>query len=185
MLAALLPCRRHFYRQADLAVAWLSAGWWVAIALVLRGAIPRGHFSFRHVEYSGELWWQFERSADAPRALRATVGAAVVALAFALSRLLRPGPPERRSALGDLGRVQAIVARSPSTFAHLALVGDKELLLGTRGNAFRMFASAARSWIALGDPVGPEEEHAELVWRFREMVARHGGWTVFYQVSRH
>lgn len=185
MLAALLPCRRHFYRQADLAVARLSAGWWVAIALVLASAIALGHFSFRHVEYSGELWWQFERSADAPRALRATVGAAVAALAFALSRLLRPAPPERRAALGDLARVQAIVARSPATFAHLALVGDKELLLGASGNAFLMFGTAGRSWIALGDPVGPEEEHAELVWRFREMVDRHGGWTVFYQVSRH
>ncbi|HXT52274.1 MAG TPA: bifunctional lysylphosphatidylglycerol flippase/synthetase MprF [Thermoanaerobaculia bacterium] len=184
MLAALLPCRRHFYRQADLAVPRLSAGWWVAIALVLASAVALGTFSFRHVEYSGELWWQFERSADAPRALRATVGAAVAALAFALARLLRPAPPERRAALRDLARVQAIVARSPATFAHLALVGDKELLLGTRGDAFLMFATAGRSWIALGDPVGPESEHAELVWRFREMVDRHGGWTVLYQVSR-
>ena len=185
MLAALLPCRRHFYRTADLAVPRLSAGWWVAIALVLLSAVALGSFSFRHVEYSGELWWQFERSADAPRALRATVGAAVAVLAFALARLLRPAPPERRAGLGDVARVQAIVARSPSTHAHLALVGDKEVLLGARGDAFLMFGTVGRSWIALGDPVGPLEEHAELVWRFREMVDRHGGWTVFYQVSRH
>jgi hypothetical protein len=26
-----------------------------------------------------------------------------------------------------------------------------------------------RSWVVLGDPVGPQEEWAELIWRFREM----------------
>jgi phosphatidylglycerol lysyltransferase len=68
--------------------------------------------------------------------------------------------------------------------ANLALLDDKEVLLSARGTALLMFGTAGRSWIALGDPVGPAEEHAELVWRFREMVDRHGGWTVFYQVSR-
>jgi phosphatidylglycerol lysyltransferase len=31
--------------------------------------------------------------------------------------------------------------------------------------------------------VGPEREHADLVWRFRELCDQHGGWTCFYQVS--
>ena len=29
----------------------------------------------------------------------------------------------------------------------------------------------------------PESEHAELVWAFRELALRHGGWPVFYQVT--
>ena len=46
-----------------------------------------------------------------------------------------------------------------------------------------MYQIAGRSWIALGDPVGPRAGAEELVWRFREMSDRHGGWTVFYQAS--
>jgi len=48
-----------------------------------------------------------------------------------------------------------------------------------------MYGIEGRSWVALGDPVGPQEEWAELIWRFREMGDRHGGWSVFYEVGRH
>jgi len=41
---------------------------------------------------------------------------------------------------------------------------------------------SGRAWIALGDPVGPQESRRELAWEFRNEVDRHDGWTVFYQV---
>ena len=38
----------------------------------------------------------------------------------------------------------------------------------------------------MADPVGPEGEVADLLWDFREMCDRAGGWPVFYEVgSRH
>jgi phosphatidylglycerol lysyltransferase len=46
-----------------------------------------------------------------------------------------------------------------------------------------MYGVERRSWVALGDPVGPREECRELAWRFREEADRHGGWPVFYLVS--
>jgi phosphatidylglycerol lysyltransferase len=46
-----------------------------------------------------------------------------------------------------------------------------------------MYGVAGRSWVALGDPVGPPAEHAEVAWRFKESADAHGGWTVFYQVG--
>jgi phosphatidylglycerol lysyltransferase len=46
-----------------------------------------------------------------------------------------------------------------------------------------MYGVEGRSWIAMGDPVGKEEEWGELVWRFREMCDRYDGWTVFYEVG--
>ena len=46
-----------------------------------------------------------------------------------------------------------------------------------------MYGVSRRSWIAMGDPVGPPEEHEDLVWRFRELADRSGAWSVFYQVS--
>lgn len=86
-----------------------------------------------------------------------------------------PGPDE-------LERAAAIVERSHGTTAALALLGDKALLFSESGNAFIMYGVEGRSWVALGDPIGPEEERAELVWRFRERSDLHGGFTVFYEV---
>ena len=47
-----------------------------------------------------------------------------------------------------------------------------------------MYGIAGRTWVALGDPVGPEEEMAELVWKFRELCDRHDGRTVFSEVGK-
>jgi uncharacterized membrane protein YbhN (UPF0104 family) len=68
--------------------------------------------------------------------------------------------------------------------AQLALLGDKELLFHDSGNAVIMYGVQGRSWVAPGDPVGPEREMEELAWRFRELSDRHGGWTVFYEISK-
>jgi phosphatidylglycerol lysyltransferase len=46
-----------------------------------------------------------------------------------------------------------------------------------------MYQVAGRSWVSLGDPVGPASRHEDLVWAFRELTDRHAGWTVFYQVT--
>ena len=46
-----------------------------------------------------------------------------------------------------------------------------------------MYQVSGRSWIALGDPVGSRTGVEDLVWRFRELSARHAGQTVFYQTS--
>jgi phosphatidylglycerol lysyltransferase len=46
-----------------------------------------------------------------------------------------------------------------------------------------MYGIEGRSWVAMGDPVGPAKEQPELAWRFRELCERHGGWPVFYEVG--
>ena len=40
-----------------------------------------------------------------------------------------------------------------------------------------------RSWIAMGNPVGPELCWADLIWHFRELSDRYGGRTVFYEIG--
>src|SRR5262249_18833786 len=125
----------------------------------------------------------FEFAQDAPRRLRAITGAAIVAFAFTLAHLLRPAqpvpPPPDEAALA---RAEPLIRRSPDSSAHLALVGDKALLFAEPERAFLMYAVRGRSWIALGDPIGERDVGDELAWRFHEMVHRHGGQTVFYQV---
>jgi phosphatidylglycerol lysyltransferase len=185
ILAALLSSRGHFYRRAALTAEPFTPGWIVAIAIVLGSVIWLGFFSYKHVEYSGDLWWAFAVSADAPRFLRATVGVVVATVAFAMAHLFRPArgrtPAPTDSALDAAARV---AARSDRADAWLALTGDKALLLSDSGRAFVMYAIARRSWVALGDPMGDPTERAELAWRFRELADRHGAWTVFYQVGK-
>ena len=185
MLAALLPSRRHFYRKASLTGEWLSPAWIGATALVLVASIWLGFFSYKHVEYSSDLWWRFAFSGNAPRFLRATVGAVGVALLFAVARLLRAAPPRAPEVVGaDLEKVRAVVARSPRTQANLALLGDKRFIFSDDGGAFIMYGVNGRSWVALGDPVGPGSSMSELVWRFGELCHRHDDWPVFYEVGR-
>lgn len=185
-LAVLLPARSRFYRRSSLLSEPWSRGWIVAVAVALATSVWLGLFAYQHVEYSNDLWWHFAFGADAPRFLRSTVGAVSLALLIALVRLLRP---ERHPPAGaspeELERAHEILTRDPHTAGNVALVGDKSLLFSGAGNAFLAYAVQGSSWVAMGDPIGNEEGAADLVWSFRELVDRHGGWPVFYEVSRH
>ncbi|MEJ2428829.1 MAG: bifunctional lysylphosphatidylglycerol flippase/synthetase MprF, partial [Deltaproteobacteria bacterium] len=184
MLAALLPFRRQFYRKASLLDQRFSPGWIAGIILVLLSSVWLGMFSYKHVEYSGDLWWKFAFDKNAPRFLRASVGAVILALTFGLARLIRPSPPKPLIPTPkDMDRISAIVQQSPQTSADLALVGDKNILFSHQGTAFIMYAVEGRSWIAMGDPVGPEEEWTDLLWRYMELCDLHYDWPVFYEVG--
>jgi len=184
MLGALIPCRQHFSRKASFFGERFTPEWIAAIVLVLLGSVWLGMFSHKHVEYSHELWWRFALSGDAPRFLRATVGALGAVLIFATARLLRSAPSEPvLPSPTHLDKARDVIARTRTTSANLVLLGDKALLFSENGSAFVMYSVEGRSWVALGDPVGPEEEHAELVWQFRELCDCYGGWPVFYQVG--
>ena len=185
VLAALVPARPHFFRRAAIANEPITPGWIAALVLALAATAWLGLFSYGRAVFSNDLWWRFATAADAPRFLRAMAGTTGVVVAFAFARLLRPArarliPPDA----ADLARAKAIAVQGPDVRAHLALLGDKSLLFSESGNAFIMYAISGRSWVALGDPLGPPAEHAELAWRFRELAHRNGGWPVFYQVSR-
>ncbi len=184
MLVALLPCRRYFYRKGALINAKYRPGWIAAIVLVLFCSVWLGLFSFRHVEYSNDLWWRFALHNDAPRFMRATVGTFGIALIFMTAKLISPSSPKRvLDQNTDLDSAIPIVLASPKTYADLALLGDKSFLFSQKRNAFIMYAMKGRSWIAMGDPIGPKKEWPELVWRFCEMCDRYDGWAVFYEVG--
>jgi phosphatidylglycerol lysyltransferase len=184
MFVALLPCRKHFYRKGSLLAEPLNPEWLVAAVLVVAGSIWIGFFSYKHVEYSDDLWWEFTLQGDAPRFLRATVGVVALGVALAMRQLLRPARFRPIApTITDLDHAQAVAATDNESLAHLALLGDKQLLFSESGRSFIMYAVEGRSWVALGDPVGLVEERTELAWRFRELADRYGGWAAFYQVS--
>jgi phosphatidylglycerol lysyltransferase len=184
ILCSLLPSRRHFYRKASLISQRFTPGWIIAISLALLSSAWLGLFSFKHIEYSNQMWWQFTLRGDAPRFLRAMVGAIGVTLFFTVYRLLNPGV--RLESLvpssSDMDRIRGIVKESPEPTANLALLGDKSFLISQSGKSFIMYGIEGRSWVALGDPIGPKEERVNLAWAFHEMVDRYRGWTVFYEI---
>jgi phosphatidylglycerol lysyltransferase len=184
MIVVLVPSRSFFYRKAPLFSEPLSTQWLAAVAMVLAGTLWIGFFAHRHVAYSAELWWQFTLDGDASRFLRGGIGIAVGLLSFGIARLLGPAAPrEGRPTAEGLAKVRAIVSTSPTASAKLALLGDKRFLFSPSDRAMIMYGVQGRSWVAMGGPIGPGEEHAELVWSFHSLVDRHGGWTVFYEVG--
>ena len=47
-----------------------------------------------------------------------------------------------------------------------------------------MYAIEGRSWVTMGDPVGPQQDWDDLLWRFRELCDEYDGWPVFYQIDQ-
>ncbi|HEU4620150.1 MAG TPA: bifunctional lysylphosphatidylglycerol flippase/synthetase MprF [Gammaproteobacteria bacterium] len=183
--AVLMLGRSAFYRPASLLAERFTPAWAISIVGVIAATIWIGMLAYRNVSYSDDLFWTFAFHGDAPRMLRASLLVSVVGAALLLFNLLRPARPEPAiSTAEDLERARRVIDVSDHTFANAALMGDKRLLFSDDASAFVMYQVAGRSWVALGDPVGPTAAGDELVWRFRELSDRHGAWAVFYQASR-
>jgi phosphatidylglycerol lysyltransferase len=176
--------RRWYDRKGSLLHQPFTLGWLSAVGLALGCSIWLGFFAYRHVDYSSDLWWQFELRGDAPRFLRASVGAVAALLLFTVRKLLMtPLGPEARTTPEELARVARTVERSSRTSAKLALLGDKQFLFSADASAFVMYGTQAQSLVAMGDPVGAEAARAELVWSFRELAERYRYKAVFYEVE--
>jgi phosphatidylglycerol lysyltransferase len=186
LLVSFIPARKFFYRRSALLQFDLSPQWLALAAIVVLGSTWLGFFSYRHVEYSNQLWWQFALTGDASRFLRSLVAIVVVVIALISYRLLtRTAFTLRLPTLAELDVAEAIAKRSSETYAHLALTGDKYLLWSQSGRSFLMFSVTDRYWVAMGDPVGPPEEHEELAWMLRTQADHHGAKAAFYQVGTH
>jgi phosphatidylglycerol lysyltransferase len=184
MLAALIPCKGRFYRKTPLLRDRFSFPWAVLVVIVAASSIWLGFFTYRHLGHADQLWWKFAFNANAPRFLRASTGVVVVLLLFGLARLLVPAKPVFLPTPDtEIKIVENIVRNSPRTYAWLALLGDKRFLLDDNKDAFLMFSVQGRSWICMGDPIGPEDDARELAWEFRELCDEYDAWPVFYQVD--
>ena len=183
VLGAFWFTKQYFYRKSSLMVG-LSTGPLLAIAAVLLCATWLGFFSYKHVEYSSTLWWEFAFDADAPRFLRAMIGAVLLLMFVCLQFVLRP----RKAVFDfpndeDLEIVSKILKDSNATSGNLAYLRDKHLLFNEDKTAFLMFRISGQTWIVLGDPIGNDEGKEQLVWSFRDLCDQHDGLCVFYEIS--
>ncbi len=184
LIAVLRVSRPAFNRKAAFFATRFSTAWIAAVVAALVASVWLGLFAFKHVEYSHDLWWQFELEDHASRFLRGSVGAATVVLLFAVARLLRHAPhevePPSEADLEDAGR---IIAAQDSTFPYLVYLEDKALLFDERREAFIMYGVQGRTWVALGDPVGPPALVPDLIRLFIARCDDYGGTPVFYEVG--
>ena len=187
LLVVLLVFRRArpaFYRRAAFFDAPFSASWLAALAGALAASVWLGLFAFKHVDYSGELWWQFELYGEASRFLRAAVGAAVVVLLVGVARLLRHAPHQAEAPTAqELVAAEGPIHRQAATTPNLAFLRDKALLFNEAHDAFVMYGVQGRTWVALGDPVGADAAVPELVRAFLERCDDFGGVPVFYEIG--
>lgn len=184
MLVLFIPVRKFFYRKSALLQLELSAQWMLLAAIVVLGSTWLGFFSFKHVEYSSELWWQFALHGDASRFLRSLMVILVVVTGFTGYRLLtRPAFNLVLPTPAELDKAEAIARQSNETVAYLALTGDKYLLWSQSGQSFLMFAVTNQYWVAMGDSVGIADEREELAWRLRTLADHHDARIAFYQVG--
>jgi phosphatidylglycerol lysyltransferase len=184
LLAALRAARPAFVRKAAFFATRFSSAWIGAVAAAILASVWLGLFAFEHVEYSRELWWQFERDADASRFLRGSVGASTLVLLVAIARLIRRAPHVIVHPSDDeLDQAAIVIAAQRSTMPFLVYLRDKAVLFDESRQAFVMYAVQGRTWVALGDPVGPAEHVPGLIRTFLETCDDFDGTPVFYEVG--
>ena len=185
LLLVLRRARPAFDRKAAFFETTFSPAWIAAVAAALAASVWLGLFAFKHVEYSQDLWWQFEVEGEASRFLRATVGAATVVLLFALARLMGHAPHDETTPTDDdLETARAAIEAQRETSPYLVFLRDKALIFDERRRGFVMYAVQGRTWVALGDPVGPPEALPDLIRLFLERCDDFGGTPVFYEVRK-
>lgn len=187
LLAVLLLLHRArpaFYRRAAFLETRFSPAWTASVIGAVGASVWLGLFAFQHVAYSQELWWQFELHGDASRYLRASVGASIVLLLVAFARLIGYAPHEITPPTPeDLADAEKAIAAQPSTLPNLVFLRDKALLFDEDRTAFVMYGVQGRTWVVLGDPVGPADRLSGLVRSFLERCDDFGGVPVFYEVG--
>ncbi len=185
VVALLLFGGSEFYRKGGFLGAEPSPEWLIAAFMAAGASIWIGGVIYHNNTYLHHIWWDFTYRGDEPRFLRASLGIAAVFLILLSYRFLhKPASMREPAAEEELKRARPIIASSPKADAHLANLGDKRLLFNKMGDGFIMYGVMGRSWIAMGDPIAPNQDQvAELVWQFKELVDEHRGVAVFYQAT--
>ncbi|MCM8729880.1 bifunctional lysylphosphatidylglycerol flippase/synthetase MprF [Hephaestia sp. GCM10023244] len=183
-IAALLQLARPaFYRRTALTSGIVTPRSIVIVALAVALSIWIGFFAFKHVAYQSDLWWQFAWKGDASRFLRASFAISVLLIAATILHLFGHAKQPPGDAATDDEGPETALSYSVRTDAMLALTGDKRFLRSANDKAVLMYQVQGRSWIVMGDPIGPASEWPDLLWQIRERADAAQGRLLLYQIS--
>ena len=185
IIAILLNFGKKFFRRRGGKLIIPSLSQVGALIGVISTSLWLGYFSYKNISYTDDLWWEFASGSEAPRFLRASVGAAIMVFILSLKTLIRPKHKKPNLPnIDEINEIHNISKFSDNIDSNLALLGDKYFMLNDNRDGFLMYQIVGRTWIAYGDPITKNEDDAqELIWSFREQVDQHDGVPVFYEVS--
>ena len=106
----------------------------------------------------------------------------VVTLLYALWMLLRPVLLQEKATPEERKKARKIIEKyGRSSLARFALLDDKSYYFSPSGCSVIAYVPEGRSAIALGDPIGPEEDRREAIASFHEFCDRNDWQPAFYQ----
>ncbi len=106
----------------------------------------------------------------------------VIAVAYACYQLFRPALYRLRTAPQERARAEAVAREyGRSALDYFKLWPDKSLFFSSSGRAFLSYAVGGGFAMVLGDPLGPEDDVAELVREFAAFCDRQDWRLAFYQ----
>ncbi|EGD59672.1 hypothetical protein Y88_2456 [Novosphingobium nitrogenifigens DSM 19370] len=172
-----------FYRGRTGAFSTHNLRWLIAAAVAVVVTCVSGAMFYNTDRFRSDLWWHFALYGDGPRYLRASFGAGVLMTAFALREWIIQ--PRAQGGVTTLSpeTIRRAMAQCPRSDAALALTGDKRFLVSEAGDCFLMFRPLGRTWVVMGDPVGPRERWSALVWELRRLSHLCNARLCFYQAS--
>ncbi len=185
LLIALLLSREEFSRRTAMLDLPFPPAWVLSTLVIVASSIGLGLFAFRHLDYTHGLWLWVDRYGDMSRFLRASAGVVLALAVLGVARLVRrPRPATVVPSPAD--RVEADrLARAASTpGGTLVSLGDHALLWNAERTACLMYAVRGRTWVALGEPIGPSSEAEGLVGRFLQRCDDYEGLPVIYGASK-
>ena len=184
VLVMLRQSRAAFDRRAAFFETRFSGEWIAALIGGIGASVWLGFFAYAHVDYAHELWWQFELHGEASRFLRASVGASIVVLLTAIAWMMRAAPHEIDPPTPeDLADAERVIAAQTATTPVLVYLRDKAVLFDESRTAFVMYGVQGRTWLALGDPVGPIDRTSAMIRAFLERCDDFSGTPAFYEVG--
>lgn len=179
LAGALYAARREFYRRGDWPALRPTPGWIALICAIILSVAIITLIGHRNSAYRTALFWQLAWHEDAPRAIRIFLGLTIAVAVLAVDRLFNRPTPTIRTPSPIPEAVRRMVAASPHSARHLALLGDKKFLLSKAEDAFLMYGVQDRSWICLAGPVGNPAAFHDLIWTFAEQADRAGARAIF------
>ena len=183
ILALLWRTQPEFYRRNTLFNEGYPVEWVSLLSVVIAVTIWLGLFAFKDIPYTADLWWTFDPNLDFARFLRSILVVLSISGIVTYINLVRPDPLPALPEENVLDKVRQILKTEQNPRANLVLLGDKRLRFSPSGKTFLMYQVHGKSWVVLGGPVGPVDEHEEMIASFCSLCDRYGAWPVFYLVG--
>jgi phosphatidylglycerol lysyltransferase len=185
---------RHFGAALLFTLMYGSTGFYILDGhfSIYQGAKLIQHYNFgikAAIIQTFELFFTADNTGLIPETVYATwfvhsiyaVGS--LTILYAIAMLLRP-VLLKNSVKADRKFAEIIINQyGQSSLARLALLSDKEYYFSPSHRSVIAFVVKGRSAIALGDPIGPEDDRLETLYSFREFCRSNDWFPAFYEVG--